>query len=85
MLTRMSCSTPPTMRVRAVSKCPAPLADPFLAIVNEENTRLTSDDDSGQGHNARLSFRPENSGDYLIQASGFGGSTGDYEIKIVRR
>jgi hypothetical protein len=62
-----------------------PLADPFVAIVNEENTRLTSDDDSGQGHNARLNFRPENSGDYLIQASGLGGSTGDYEIKIVRR
>jgi len=62
-----------------------PLADPFLAIVNDENTRLTSDDDSGGGLNARLRYRPEATGDFLLQVSGLGGSTGDYEIKIVRR
>ncbi|MGD9968475.1 MAG: PPC domain-containing protein [Hyphomonadaceae bacterium] len=62
-----------------------PLADPFLAIVNDENTRLTSDDDGGDGLNARLRFQPEASGDFLLQVSGLGGSTGDYEVKIVRR
>lgn len=62
-----------------------PLADPFVAIVNDENTRITSDDDSGDGLDARVRFRPEASGDFLIQASGLGGSTGDYEVKIVRR
>ncbi|MGQ0531617.1 MAG: PPC domain-containing protein [Caulobacteraceae bacterium] len=62
-----------------------PLADPFVAIVNDENTRITSDDDSGDGLDARLRFRPDASGDFLIQASGLGGSTGDYEVRIVRR
>jgi hypothetical protein len=62
-----------------------PLADPFVAIVNEENTRITSDDDSGGGLNARLRYRPEASGDVLIQVSGLSGTTGDYEVKIVRR
>ncbi len=62
-----------------------PLADPFLAIVNEENNRLTSDDDSGPGMDARLRFTPENSGAYFLQASGLGGSTGWYQITIARQ
>jgi len=62
-----------------------PLADPFLAIVNEENNRLTSDDDSGPGLDARVRFTPETSGSYLLQASGLGGSTGWYKISIARQ
>lgn len=62
-----------------------PLADPFLAIVNEENNRITSDDDSGPGLDARLRFTPENSGSYFLQASGLGGSAGWYQITIVRQ
>jgi hypothetical protein len=61
------------------------LADPFVAVFNAENTRVTSDDDSGGGRNARLRFRPRESGDFLIQVSGLGGATGDYEVRIVRR
>jgi hypothetical protein len=61
------------------------LADPFVAIFNAENTRVTSDDDSGGGRNARLRFRPRESGDFLIQVSGLGDSIGDYEVRIVRR
>jgi hypothetical protein len=63
----------------------SPLADPFVAIVNDENTRLSSDDDSGPGLDARLRFSPETTGDFVIQVSGLGGSTGSYEVKIVRR
>ncbi len=62
-----------------------PLADPFLAIVNDENATITSDDDGGDGLDARLRFRPEASGDFLIQVSGLSGTTGDYEVKIVRQ
>ncbi|MEZ5959642.1 MAG: PPC domain-containing protein [Hyphomonadaceae bacterium] len=75
-----------------------PLGDPFLAVIQEgpvENAdpaairdggqRVASDDDSGPGLNARLRFRPERSGDYLIQVSGLSNTTGDYEVKIVRR
>lgn len=78
-----------------------PLADPFLALIQEGlgmeeasadaalvrdgGRRVASDDDSGDGLDARLRFRPEVSGEYLIQVSGLSNTTGDYEVKIVRR
>jgi hypothetical protein len=63
----------------------APLADAFLTILNDENERVTSDDDSGDGLDARARFTPEESGVYYIQASGLGGSTGWYQVRIVRQ
>lgn len=62
-----------------------PLADPFVAIMDENNERLASDDDSGRGLDARLRFQPRTSGTYYIQASGLGGSTGWYQVSIVRQ
>jgi hypothetical protein len=61
------------------------LADPMLTIVDQENTAVTSDDDSGSGRDARLSFTPESTGTYFIQASGLGGTTGWYQVSIVRQ
>jgi len=62
-----------------------PLADPYLVVTDGENNNVGSDDDSGAGLNARLRFRPETSGVYYIQASGLGGSTGWYQVSIVRQ
>ncbi len=78
-----------------------PLADPFLAVIQEGagmeeasadaalvrdgGRRVASDDDSGDGMDARLRFRPETAGDYLIQVTGLSNTTGGYEVKIVRR
>lgn len=62
-----------------------PLADPFVSIVNYANNGLASDDDSGPGLDARLRFTPNESGTYFIQASGLGGSTGGYQVTIVRQ
>ncbi len=78
-----------------------PLADPFLAViqeglgmdeatadatlVREGGRRVATDDDSGDGMDARLRFRPEAAGDFLIQVSGLSNTTGGYEVKIVRR
>ncbi|MGE0741516.1 MAG: PPC domain-containing protein [Hyphomonadaceae bacterium] len=62
-----------------------PLADPFVAIMDSQNERVASDDDSGDGYDARLRFTPEESGEYYIQASGLGGSTGWYQVRIVRQ
>lgn len=61
------------------------LADPMLTIVDGENTTLTSDDDSGPGRDSRLSFTPESTGSYYIQASGLGGTTGWYQVSVVRQ
>jgi hypothetical protein len=62
-----------------------PLADPFVAVLAEDNTVLGSDDDSGPGLDARLRFTPEQSGSYFIQASGLGGSIGWYQVTIARQ
>ncbi|MEZ6022778.1 MAG: PPC domain-containing protein [Hyphomonadaceae bacterium] len=62
-----------------------PLADPFLAVVDAQNERVASDDDSGDGRDARLRFTPPQSGTYFLQASGLGRTTGDYRIGIMRQ
>jgi hypothetical protein len=62
-----------------------PLADPFLSVITPENQSVASDDDSGPGMDARLSFTPEATGAYFLQASGLGGSTGWYTIRIMRQ
>jgi hypothetical protein len=62
-----------------------PLTDPFLTVLDAEYERVTSDDDSGAGLDARLLFTPEQGGMYYIQASGLGGSTGWYVVSIARQ
>lgn len=63
----------------------SPLADPFVAVLSENEERVASDDDSGPGLDAQLRFTPQQSGTYYIQASGLGGSIGWYQISIVRQ
>ena len=55
------------------------------ALIRQGGQRVASDDNSGPGNNARIRFRPEASGEYLIQVSGVSNSTGGYEVKIVRQ
>jgi hypothetical protein len=63
----------------------APLADPFLAVIDMNGTRVDSDDDSGDGRDARLRFSSAEGGSYLLQVSGLGGAIGGYTISIVRQ
>ena len=71
----------------------SPLADPFVAVLHANITEdgesdtvtVASDDDSGPGLDARLRFTPDETGEFYIQASGLGGSTGDYQVQIVRQ
>ena len=58
---------------------------PDAQIVRQGGRQVASDDDSGPGNDARLRFRPETSGDYLIQVSGLSNTVGGYEVKIVRQ
>jgi hypothetical protein len=96
-----------TYQIEANGSGPTPLADPYLALVQEGagmtdghdhgageidaaimrqgGQRVAADDDSGPGNDARLRFRPETSGDYLIQVSGLSNTTGGYDVKIVRQ
>ena len=62
-----------------------PLGNPMLTLMDGENNRVASDNDSGPGRNALLRFTARETGSYYIQASGFGGSTGSYQVTIVRQ
>jgi hypothetical protein len=62
-----------------------PLGDPMLKVLTADGTEAASDDDSGSGRNARIRFAPEQTGTFILQASGLGGSTGWYQITIVRQ
>lgn len=62
-----------------------PLNDPMLTLLNDNDEAIASDDNSGPGRNARLRFTARESGAFFIRASGVGGATGTYQVKIVRQ
>lgn len=61
------------------------LSNPFVALLDSGGERVAFNDDGGAGRNARLRFRARETGEYFIQASGVGGSTGSYQVSIVRQ
>lgn len=76
-----------------------PLPDPMVAIVSYPDVRpdhghyhegegepvvLASDDDSGAGRNALLTYRAERAGGVFVQVSGKGAATGGYIVTISR-
>jgi len=57
------------------------LEDPFLAVYSAENEFLVSDNDSGDGLDARIRFLPPSDGLYYLSAEGFDLSdVGTYSI-----
>ena len=62
-----------------------PLVDPVIDGIRDAQGRLvpgTFNDDYGLGADARITFVPQQGGDYFIAARGFGGATGAYEIRL---
>lgn len=61
------------------------LADPLLYIRNSSGTSVASDDDSGPGLNATLSYTPTTTGTYYIDAQGATLSgTGTYTLSLTQ-
>jgi len=60
---------------------PHALARPALTLMDGENNRVAG----GSGRTPTLRFTAQEAGSYYIQASGLGGSTGSYQVSIVRR
>jgi hypothetical protein len=58
------------------------LLDPVVSVLSPDGFEIATDDDSGPGQNARLTFTPQQAGDFVVQVSGFAGSTGSYTVKI---
>ena len=61
------------------------LDDPFLHGIHDSTGRLivdTSDDDEGEGTNARVFFLPPGGGVYYIAAGGYVGARGTYTLRV---
>jgi len=59
---------------------PGSLGDPSLHILGPNGTVIASDEDSGAGFDATLTFTATTTGLYTIEASATGSLTGHYEI-----
>ncbi|UTW56228.1 M10 family metallopeptidase [Kordiimonas sp. SCSIO 12610] len=63
----------------------SPLLDPLIEGILDANQNLipgTRNDDGGPGLNSLVTFTPETSGTYFIQASAFGLNTGAYSVSV---
>lgn len=61
------------------------LTDPYLyGIYNSAGTLLanTSNDDAGEGYNARVIFDPTTSGTYYVSAGAYGSGIGSYRLQL---
>ena len=57
------------------------LSDPFLRLYNSSGTVLATDDDSGTGTNAQITYRATSAGTYYLDAEPFSSySTGTYRL-----
>ena len=57
--------------------------DPYLIVLSGDGTEIASDDDGGDGHNARVEFRAPATGRYTILATTAAeGETGRYGIRL---
>ena len=56
--------------------------DAYLRILDSTGKQLASNDDGGEGRNARLRFTPPRDGNYQVVATRFGNREGNYLLKI---
>ncbi len=59
---------------------PAALSDPSLVLLDAAGTTLISDDDGGTGLNSLLSYTPQVSGTYYLEAGGWSEIVGRYQL-----
>ena len=58
------------------------LSDPYLYLRNAAGSVLASDDDSGPGLNALITYRPTTTGAYYLDARALGTGTGNYSLAV---
>lgn len=56
------------------------LPDPYITVFDQYGVEVASNDDGGSGLNSRLEIDAPVSGVYFVEARGFGGSTGTYQL-----
>src|SRR5262245_34368328 len=56
--------------------------DAYLRILDSNGKQLASDDDGGEGLNARIRFTPPKDDTYQLVATRFASGQGDYLLKV---
>jgi hypothetical protein len=56
--------------------------DTMMEVYNDSGTRISSDDDSGEGMNARVTFSAQAGRRYVIMVRGYSSNTGSYRFHI---
>jgi WD40 repeat protein len=59
--------------------------DPFLRLLDPSGKEVASDDDSGGGLNARITYAAKVTGAYRIIATSFGSSVGQFTLMVKER
>ena len=72
-----------TYTLNAVSSNSDGLTDPYLFLYSPDIELLETDDDSGEGVNAQLTYTATTSGTYYVGVSDYGSGLGSYTINLV--
>jgi hypothetical protein len=56
--------------------------DAYLRVESPNGEQVAEDDDSGDGFNAKIVFRPEQAGMFRVIATSFNGRLGRYHLKV---
>ncbi|MEZ5774976.1 MAG: leishmanolysin-related zinc metalloendopeptidase [Hyphomicrobiaceae bacterium] len=59
------------------------LSDAFLVLRNSSGAQIDTDDDSGTGLNAQITYTPSTSGTYFLDAQAYTTHTGSYRLSVV--
>jgi len=77
----LTAGTQYTFEMKGAATNSGTLSDPFLVLRNSNGVFVAQDDDSGDGLNARISYKPTISGAYYLEARSFGTvGTGSYTL-----
>jgi len=57
--------------------------DPYLVLEGPGGDVVGQNDDGGQGHNSRIVHRSKRGGEYRVIATGLGGGSGAYRLRVI--
>ncbi|HEX4611659.1 MAG TPA: hypothetical protein VH092_25915 [Urbifossiella sp.] len=57
--------------------------DPYLVLEGPGGDVVAQNDDGGQGLNSRIVHRSKRGGEYRVIATGLGGGTGAYRVRVI--
>jgi serralysin len=74
-----------TYQIDMMQKPGALAVDPFLRLEDSQGNQLASDDDGGEGLNARIVFACTQDGTYRVVATTLDAQTGGFTLSVEER